>query len=219
MANRLPTHLQTRWSYKAHEISNDSHTPRQVLFSDFSEFVWHHAQVATSSFGVNAENAKDGVPQTVDRSIRHRIAHATQTAHSSPTVLDSNSNHPENMRQEFKCFVCNNSHPLYRCEAFIKMSLNERSQVVKENRRCFNCFRTHHNKDCNSRARCRECGYKHHTLLHDPNRPRDVVKNPSTSTPPAPALLNTTVAATASKGLVFLRILPPVAPIGSTATS
>ena len=88
------------------------------------------------------------------------------------------------------------------------MPLSERSQVVKENRRCFNCFRTHHIKDCNSRARCRECGYKHHTLLHDPNRPRDIVKNPSTSTPPAPAPLNTTVAATASKGLVFLRILP-----------
>ena len=116
--------------------------------------------------------------------------------------------HPENTRPEFKCFVCNDSHPLYRCETFIKMPLSERSQVVKENRRCFNCFRTHHIKDCNSRARCRECGYKHHTLLHDPNRPRDVVKNPSTSTPPAPASLNTTVAATASKGLVFLRILP-----------
>ena len=60
MTNRLPTYRQTRWSYKAHQISNDDHAPRQVLFSDFPEFVWQHAQVATSNFGLKAESAKDG---------------------------------------------------------------------------------------------------------------------------------------------------------------
>ena len=136
-------------------VNNDDHAPRQVLFSDFSEFVWQHAQVATSSFGLKAESAKDGQSKTFDRSTRHRTALATQTAKPNPTVSNSNSNHPENTRPEFKCFVCNDSHPLDCCKKFNKMPLSERSQVVKENRRCFNCFRTHHIKDCNSRARCR----------------------------------------------------------------
>ena len=207
MANRLPTHLQSRWSYKAHQISNDDQNPRQVSFSDFSDFVWQHAQVATSSFGLKTETLRDGGYKSFDRSFRNRTALATQAVESESTQ-PTNSIHPENARKEFNCFVCHHSHPLYRCETFIKMPLNERSQVVKENRRCFNCFRSHHIRDCNSRARCQECGYKHHTLLHDPNRFRDVVKNPSKTTPPAPASTNTTVAATASKGLVFLRILP-----------
>lgn len=67
------------------------------------------------------------------------------------------------------CLVCSKDHRLYQCDAFKAKSSRERTELVKNNRLCFNCLSSnHHVKQCKSTGRCRVsgCGKPHHTLLH-----------------------------------------------------
>ena len=62
---------------------------------------------------------------------------------------------------------CNRAHPLYRCDKFKHMSINERRQVVKNNRLCFICLRDGHQvNECTNTYKCRHCQGLHNTMLH-----------------------------------------------------
>ncbi|XP_062535269.1 uncharacterized protein LOC134204459 [Armigeres subalbatus] len=67
-----------------------------------------------------------------------------------------------------KCPSCKQAHPLIQCEAFSKLSPNNRLDFVKRHRLCINCLRGGHMaRDCRS-SLCRMCGKKHHSMLHLP---------------------------------------------------
>ncbi|XP_065094964.1 uncharacterized protein LOC135716044 [Ochlerotatus camptorhynchus] len=71
------------------------------------------------------------------------------------------------------------------CEAFLKLSPNNRLDFVKKHQLCINCLRGGHlAKDCRS-SLCRTCAKKQHSLLHLPpiaSVPSVVEERPSTST-------------------------------------
>ncbi|XP_055622539.1 uncharacterized protein LOC129766108 [Toxorhynchites rutilus septentrionalis] len=65
------------------------------------------------------------------------------------------------------CVKCGQAHYLYQCPEFRKMTVTQRSELVRRNRLCMNCMRSnsHYARTC-SAQRCRVCSKKHHTLLH-----------------------------------------------------
>lgn len=67
----------------------------------------------------------------------------------------------------FSCPQCKENHPLYHCEAFLKLPIEKRIQVVQNAHICTNCLRStdHKSKTCKSSS-CRKCNKKHNTLLH-----------------------------------------------------
>ena len=83
---------------------------------------------------------------------------------------------------EDPCPACQgDDHRLYRCSTFRSWDQPRRYRFVKTNRLCFNCFfRSHGSNDCPSRKSCRECGARHHTLLH-----RNSNSHTTTTAPPA----------------------------------
>lgn len=65
------------------------------------------------------------------------------------------------------CPSCNQSHTLSQCSKFKQLSPQERFNIVRSVKYCFNCLGTRHMlKDCMSKNRCRTCNSKHHSLLH-----------------------------------------------------
>ena len=68
------------------------------------------------------------------------------------------------------------SHNLTDCNVFLKMSVSERQDKLKELKLCFLCFSLHLRKNCKQDIKCSKCSKTHNTLLH-----RDTVK------PPGPA--------------------------------
>ena len=66
------------------------------------------------------------------------------------------------------CTHCHDgSHPLYLCAAFKAKSVEDRNNAVSRLRVCTNCLSYNHfARDCPSRRSCRECGNRHHSLLH-----------------------------------------------------
>ncbi|GFU08902.1 integrase catalytic domain-containing protein [Trichonephila clavipes] len=68
-----------------------------------------------------------------------------------------------------QCPLCNAEHTLSRCDTFLKLSVQGRSDFVKTNV-CFNCLTQFHSgKTCKSKFRCKKCKKPHHSLLHIEN--------------------------------------------------
>ncbi|GFX85039.1 integrase catalytic domain-containing protein [Trichonephila clavipes] len=54
-----------------------------------------------------------------------------------------------------QCPLCNGDHTLSRCDTFLKLSVQGRSDFVKTNNVCFNCLTQFHSvKTCKSKFRC-----------------------------------------------------------------
>ena len=67
-----------------------------------------------------------------------------------------------------RCIICpNDRHPLYVCDMFKNLSLDNRKSLLKQHNACLNCLRPGHAASrCNSSYRCKKCQKLHHTLLH-----------------------------------------------------
>ncbi|XP_011858659.1 PREDICTED: uncharacterized protein LOC105556188 [Vollenhovia emeryi] len=64
------------------------------------------------------------------------------------------------------CSLCKESHRLYDCAEFLKLSAQDRLAEIKRKQLCINCLRAgHYSKDCKS-STCRKCSRAHNTLLH-----------------------------------------------------
>ncbi|XP_022182788.1 uncharacterized protein LOC111042467 [Myzus persicae] len=66
---------------------------------------------------------------------------------------------------KLKCYVCNESHPIYRCPTFLVLSIPERKQKIDQLKICVVCLSKHAENKCKFKG-CRKCGDKHNTLLH-----------------------------------------------------
>lgn len=81
---------------------------------------------------------------------------------------------------------------LYRCPAFVKLSIDDRYTFVKQSKGCTNCLSTTHiNTACNSKFNCRYCGCKHHSMLcrkvsssREDNRPYPSAPSQAHAPPP-----------------------------------
>ena len=86
-----------------------------------------------------------------------------------------------------KNFVCpfkDGQHPIWTCEKFKSMKVNERREHVQTYRLWLICLRTGHlSKDCKSRT-CSvpNCGRRHNRLLHSEPSKKETTKNVSDAT-------------------------------------
>ncbi|GFT24246.1 integrase catalytic domain-containing protein [Trichonephila clavipes] len=73
-------------------------------------------------------------------------------------------------KAQSQCPSCNGDHTLSRCDTFLKLSVQGRSDFVKTNNVCFNCLTQFHSvKTCKSKFRCKKCKKPHHSILHIEN--------------------------------------------------
>ncbi|XP_077263140.1 uncharacterized protein LOC143898010 [Temnothorax americanus] len=92
---------------------------------------------------------------------------------------DSNSKNPRTgttkslvSNVSHKCMACQEPHDLYQCSKFKSFSVDQRKNLVKTQRCCYNCLgRGHFPSTCPSQKRCTHCQGKHHSLLHYGNEP------------------------------------------------
>eukprot|EP00057_Strongylocentrotus_purpuratus_P004826 XP_003729535.1 PREDICTED: uncharacterized protein LOC100892047 [Strongylocentrotus purpuratus] len=77
----------------------------------------------------------------------------------------------EGRKPDFKCWLCkSNDHWVDKCQKVVKMSQQERYELMKENRACFSCLKRagkeHRMTTCRRRKKCDRCSSFHHPLLH-----------------------------------------------------
>ncbi|XP_037808566.1 uncharacterized protein LOC119601605 [Lucilia sericata] len=126
-----------------------------------------------------------------------RSGHRNERSHKTNVSRKGNRNHHRHTEptKHFGCGICKADHRLTNCHKFNKMNLAQKYQTAVSLHYCVNCLaRNHLIGSCTSKARCQQCGGKHHSTLYGPNR---ILKNltqdqspPPTSaprTPPTPA--------------------------------
>ncbi|CAG4957461.1 unnamed protein product [Colias eurytheme] len=64
------------------------------------------------------------------------------------------------------CFHCKKDHVLSECPQFMKLTIQERWDIVKKHRVCFNCLKGKHRKENCRKSPCKHCKRWHHSLLH-----------------------------------------------------
>ena len=65
-----------------------------------------------------------------------------------------------------QCECCEEEHRIFKCGKFKGLGVKERAQLIKVKGLCFNCLRPGHRAESCDGSSCRQCGRKHHTLLH-----------------------------------------------------
>ena len=86
--------------------------------------------------------------------------------------------------KNFECPFKDGQHPIWMCEKFKSLKVNERREHVQKFRLCFNCLKPGHmSKDCKSRT-CSvpSCGRRHNRLLHSELPKQETTKNVSDAT-------------------------------------
>lgn len=71
-----------------------------------------------------------------------------------------------------ECRVCKATHFLSNCPTYLSYAPERRKRTALKFNLCFNCLGSHAVSRCQSPRRCRTCGSKHHTTLHDDRRPQ-----------------------------------------------
>ena len=116
--------------------------------------------------------------------IEYKIANIRKTTEYKGTTnytnLSSNNNYNKNKNynnsndnsMKSRCWVhkTNGEHPIWCCRLFQMKPLQERIELVKENKACYSCLEIGHTiATCQRNFKCTEenCGQRHNKLLHD----------------------------------------------------
>ncbi|XP_066583799.1 uncharacterized protein [Prorops nasuta] len=147
LESRLPKGTLRQWESL---LNRDEYPDLEKMY----EFLYKCAVNASRRERTREGDADKGEPQNKKR--RKQTPGQAFTANASPT-----------------CIACQSStHPLFRCETFKGLTPQERFNIVRSAKLCYNCMRTHRGKPFKLSA-CTICNQKHNTLLHldrvDPN--------------------------------------------------
>ncbi|XP_058828191.1 uncharacterized protein LOC131688061 [Topomyia yanbarensis] len=86
---------------------------------------------------------------------------------SEKTIHANVLSHVATENVPFKCYVCDQHHPLIKCSKFERLPIAEKMSLMNANHLCLNCFRAdHYARNCTSRYSCRFCRRRHHSLIH-----------------------------------------------------
>ena len=165
---KLPPELKTKWlvyakgqKYQTANCSKFSEWLNDIAFVH-DELLVQFRQSSDKKQSMSTDGTK-----TTGSSI---------SATANETGLSTFNSNPKG---PIKCVVCSNTHGLWACDAFKKLTPVDRYKRVKENKLCFLCFRGGHAvKDC----KMKECGIdgckrRHNRLLHRPGKsPRALIR-------------------------------------------
>ena len=166
------------------------------MFDDFVSFVNTEAGNATDPvFLGEALRRLDGSSDRPDRNNKGRGCEKTKTYGDRSRTLHHVSNHATDVTSDQKvgsrnpaitCKLCYKGHDLDDCQAYLKRSLAERKEFLREKGLCFACYDPGHRSNvCAKRRTCKKCSRRHPMGLHDDNfRINQVVSKQQITTPP-----------------------------------
>ena len=174
---KLPKRLRGQWVERSDQIIESGSEPS---FRHLVRFIEDNARSANNLYGraLATASAQHKKPQYQDKSISKnsysmdkRTTLATSGSHDMSNKETGYHGNVGQNSDASKCIMCQGQHELSKCRTFISMTYYERKQVIEKHMLCFNCFTTgHYARGCMQRSMCDFCTWKHHTLVHPPQR-------------------------------------------------
>ena len=154
----LPKELRMAW---------ELHTQDQAQVpsvKDLIAFLRVRAGVMSETTTPNQHKIKTEPPHRRSNS-SHPNKYRAAVHSSASTPVSSPSAYGPRTPFRYECRLCpGNKHPLFQCPA---LTVKLRGDHLCNNRLCYNCLAPGHGTaDCRSTGSCRNCGGRHHTLVH-----------------------------------------------------
>ena len=109
---------------------------------------------------------------------------SSHEAHTAPmtAALHTNASSHHSQRSKNNCLFCKGSHLSTRCDKVTDPQ--QRLEIVKKGKHCFNCLGHHRVPQCTSKFCCKSCKQKHHSSFcgAEFSKPQDVTTKPDTTT-------------------------------------
>ena len=102
-----------------------------------------------------------------------------ETGEGSTFATSATNTENDNSKNQRECVLKDGKHPIWKCEKFKKMNVEERGQKAKELKLCFNCLSdAHQMRNCSGRlCDVNGCRKPHHRLLHRPYKNKEQMQN------------------------------------------
>ena len=148
---KLTMDMKTKWLTYVKQMN--LYQPGLAVFSEWLNDIADVQDELLLSSNLNADRAKS--------SYKEKAKGSTFATSATNTGNDNSKNQRE-------CVLKDGKHPIWKCEKFKKMNVEERGQKAKELKLCFKCLSDAHQiKNCSGRlCDVNGCGKSHQRLLH-----------------------------------------------------
>ena len=159
---KLTLDLKTKWLTYVKRMN--LYQPGLAVFSDWLNDIAEVQDELLMSLNPNADRAKTSYKEKAEGSTF--ATSATNTAN-------------DNSKTQRDGVLKDGQHPIWKCEKFKKMNVEERGQKAKELKLCFKCLSdAHQMRNCSGRlCDVNGCGKPHHRLLHRPYKNEEQMQN------------------------------------------
>ena len=159
---KLTLDMKTKWL--THVKQMNLYQPGLAVFSEWLNDIADVQDELLFYSNPNADRAKTSYKEKAEGSTF--ATSATNTAN-------------DNLKTQRECALKDGKHPIWKCEKFKKMNVEEREQKAKELKLCFKCLSdAHQMRNCSGRlCDVNGCGKPHHRLLHRPYKNEDQKQN------------------------------------------
>ena len=159
---KLTLDMKTKWLTYVKQMN--LYQPGLAVFSEWLNDIADVQDELLLYSNLNADRAKTSYKEK---------AEGSTFATSAPDTASDNSKYQQ------ECALKDGKHPIWKCEKFKKMNVEERGQKAKELKLCFKCLSdAHQMRNCSGRlCDVNGCGKPHHRLLHRPYKNEDQKQN------------------------------------------
>ncbi|CAH8678922.1 unnamed protein product [Schistosoma haematobium] len=150
IVKQLPRSMQFKWAEAADDILRKGLEPN---FDDLLQFLEKKVSIATNTYGQLASGSYKAQTTSNNRSssIRAKI-------------------HTSSIKGSVHCVICSDAHEVTSCPQLLSVSHNEKVELLKKFKLCFNCLKPNHRAtDCRQPVLCEidGCKRRHHRILHN----------------------------------------------------
>ena len=160
LVSKLPIELRQTWSVEADRIYG---VGREPGVDDLILFIDNQARIARSAYGRLVK--MPDIVTTVRPTNASTPANDRRHYHSNVNAIT----HVVTNERVQVCPNCNKSHALTACPDLLKLSVEERWNLVRKLKLCFLCLKGHHQvKFCRNENACgvEGCARRHNSVLH-----------------------------------------------------
>ena len=159
---KLTLDTKTKWLTYVKQMN--LYQPGLAVFSEWLNDIADVQDELLLYSNLNADRAKTSYKEK---------AEGSTFATSAPDTASDNS------KYQRECALKDGKHPIWKCEKFKKMNVEERGQKAKDLKLCFKCLSdAHQMRNCSGRlCDVNGCGKPHHRLLHRPYKNEEQMQN------------------------------------------
>ena len=159
---KLTLDTKTKWLTYVKQMN--LYQPGLAVFSEWLNDIADVQDELLLYSNLNADRAKTSYKEK---------AEGSTFATSAPDTASDNS------KYQRECALKDGKHPIWKCEKFKKMNVEERGQKAKDLKLCFKCLSdAHQMRNCSGRlCDVNGCGKPHHRLLHRPYKNEEQRQN------------------------------------------